>query len=83
MSCKLSTIGFIVAVAMAPALAFAQTAPAAKPAVAADAKSSKPAQTGEAACAIHKKDSKEFKDCVAKTKTTQATTAKDPVKKTN
>ena len=97
MSSKLSTIGFIVAMTMAPALAFAQTTPAtpeqpaakpaaaaeAKPAAAADAKSAKPVQTGEAACVIHKKDSKEFNDCVAKTKAAQVTTAKDPVKKTN
>jgi hypothetical protein len=61
--------------ALAPALAFAQTAPAAKPTT--------PAQTAEAACAVHKKDSKEFKDCVEKSKAATAPKAmpKDPAKK--
>ncbi len=67
--------------ALAPVAAFAQTAPAAKPA--------QPQQTAEAACAVHKKDSKEFKECAEKHKAAapktmnskDPVTAKDPAKK--
>jgi hypothetical protein len=72
--------------ALAPVAAFAQTAPAApatvQPKVAKPAETkpaTTPQQTAEAACAVHKKDSKEFKDCVDKSKA--AAPAKDPAKK--
>lgn len=73
------TQAFVVAagLALAPIAAFAQTAPAAKPA---DKPVAAP-QTAEAACAVHKKDSKEFKDCVDKSKTMAKPSAKDPGKK--
>src|SRR5262245_52477584 len=72
--------------ALAPVAAFAQTAPTVpavtQPKVAKPA-DAKPAtthpQTAEAACAVHKKDSKEFKDCIEKSKA--AVPAKDPAKK--
>lgn len=82
------------AVAAAPVAAFAQTAPTtapaapavsttqpAKPAVAQPGKA--PLQTADAACAVHKKDSKEFKDCMDKVKanTPNKTPSKDPAKK--
>lgn len=59
--------------ALAPVAAFAQTSPAAKPAH---------PQTAEAACAVHKKDSKEFKECAEKHKAAAPKTeTKDPAKK--
>jgi hypothetical protein len=64
--------------ALAPAVAFAQTAPAAAPAT-------KPAaqpQSADAACAVHKKDSKEFKECAEKHKAAAPKAVnKDPAKK--
>jgi hypothetical protein len=60
--------------ALAPVAAFAQTAPATKPPV--------QQQTAEAACAVHKKDSKEFKECAEKHKAAAPKAAtKDPAKK--
>ena len=67
--------------ALAPAAAFAQTAPTA-PAVAKPAETKAPLQTAEAACAVHKKDSKELKDCLEKNKAAVAKpVTKDPAKK--
>jgi hypothetical protein len=103
MSTKFATLAQALIVtaglALAPA-AFAQTstvaptAPTVAPAPkAAEVKpaAKAPVQTADAACAVHKKDSKEFKDCTEKaklgaTKTAPApaaAAAKDAVKKTN
>ena len=94
MQIKLATLAqaLLVAasIAVAPVAAFAQTAstPAApavttqpaKPAVTQPGKT--PVQTAEAACAVHKKDSKEFKECVDKSKAAvPSTTATTPAKK--
>lgn len=100
MSTKIATLAQALIVtaglALAPA-AFAQTsttAPVAPahPAKAAEAKpaAKAPVQTADAACAVHKKDSKEFKDCAEKAKhgatkvaPAPAAAAKDAVKKTH
>lgn len=67
--------------ALAPVAAFAQTAPTA-PTVAKPAEVKAPQQTAEAACAVHKKDSKEHKDCLEKNKpAANKTVTKDPAKK--
>ena len=70
--------------AFAPA-AFAQTASTTAPAVAKPAEVKTTQQTAEAACAVHKKDSKEQKDCLDKNKAAAAKpatpAAKDPAKK--
>lgn len=76
--------------ALAPA-AFAQTATATAPTAPAAPAASKvvkpadvkaPVQTAEAACAVHKKDSKEHKECMDKNKpAANKTVTKDPAKK--
>jgi len=74
---------FVVAagLALAPVAAFAQTTPATNQPVAKPATPAPAPQTAEAACAVHKKDSKEFKDCVDKSKAAAKPAAKDPAKK--
>ncbi len=68
--------------AFAPAAAFAQPAPTTAPTVAKPAEVKAPPQTAEAACALHKKDSKEHKDCLDKNKPAATKTmTKDPAKK--
>jgi hypothetical protein len=71
------------ALALAPIAAIAQTAPATNQPVAkpAEVKPAATPQTAEAACAVHKKDSKEFKECVEKSKAAAKPAAKDPAKK--
>lgn len=88
---KLVTLAQALAVtaglALAPTVAFAQTAPTsptapAAPKVAKPAEVKTPLQTAEAACAVHKKDSKEHKECVDKHKpSVTKTIAKEPAKK--
>ena len=97
MQMKLATLAQALVVAaglaVAPVAAFAQTAPAtpAAPTAPAQPKVAKPAEakpavvgqkTAEGACAVHKKDSKEFKECVDKHKAAASKTmTKDPAKK--
>ena len=95
MSTKFATLAQALIVtaglALAPA-AFAQTSTVAPAPKAAEAKpaAKAPVQTADAACAIHKKDSKELKDCTEKAKLSAtkpvpapAAAATDAVKKTH
>jgi hypothetical protein len=75
---------FLLVAGLAITPVLAQTAPAAPVAKPAEVKpATTPPQTAEAACVVHKKDSKEFKDCVEKSKAAAApkATPKDPAKK--
>jgi len=66
--------------ALAPA-AFAQTASTTAPAIAKPAEVKTTQQTAEAACAVHKKDSKEQKECLDKNKAAAKPATKDSAKK--